>query len=1427
MLGAVLLAAILAICALTLPGGAVSHASASDGVSVQTDDSIPARSVTMIGSSPAEAPDETWGIGEIGQVGSATYAIVRYDANAGWTLAPAMLDATGLPLARFKPAGGPLAGEMAPNGSGVLLGTTGGEGDVLLVRNPGGAFTETAPLPTSGEAALRKNEALASSSRAPLIAPLEEGGGHAGALVVPVDTSPEIGAEGTEERVLHWDGEKWTSEPIEVPPASKSEFRVLAIGASSAANAWLLAQLSSGSREVALFHRVEGTWKEATPAPLSANGALFTVRGTGEPPTQKAQTLTVTSRGIWVDGERTDVSKAVTLFFAPPGEGGGEGKLTTWCGHVSSGTQCDHELAEGDELPTGSGRSYAWASEGATYGERVITGLREGVSLRLEGENFSRVLGLGASEPPNDVGGSLGAAFSSATEGWLGNASLPVHITGSPAASQLTQYPVPFRHALTAVAPQPGVLVGSSTSEALAVGDQGEVARYIPSEGWQPETLFGPGQRDERPVLRAVAWPTPQRAYAVGQEGAMWLWRGETGLWEPDPAAPVNFIGDLLGIAFDPSNSSRGYAVGQQGVLLRYGKTWAQEALPAEVAHASFTSIAFAGSEAIVAYRIAHRQSGEEATHYTGGLLVNEGSGWHVDAQAAQALAGEVPWAVAGLPDGGAAISATEGGQQGTTLVLERQAPAAQWVAAPPYPGVEPPGSLTLFREGGAVRAIGAGGLPNTLQIDTERSPPAGFPPNLVAPYPLATGYVVRQTAGGWRDEEHERNGAQDPPGEYKAYDSVYQPDPTSAVLVNEAGSEGWAVGGVVDQQRSGARDTSDVARYPTRGGSPPGAGTATIPVNAGVATFAIGGGAGCLAPCADRANARLGPDVWLQRALEQAHDVNGLRAFVYTGPRVTSGIGHGLFEVPWEREFARYRQVLEAPPVPTYATPSPTDRGPGSECEFQHAFEGAIPGEGLRPLEGCPTYYAVETSGAGGPVRVIVLDESRPVDQTQLSWLAGQLAEAQSAGTPAVVVGTADLNAEIAAGEEWAREVADAIIAGNASAYFYDAPDENVTAPLRRNQTETSSIPTFGSGTLGYVSAVQAEKQDFIGHNGFLLVEVGTFSPTAKRAGVNVRLIPNVGELAIEAKDGVLLQRSHVALFAGLARRPRSGGDAQRGSQLNESSLYIPIPANCFGARCASGIFPEYTFSSSREDIGDFVEPNLATGDPHAVLPNAEGKPVHDASSGLFCAYNAGSTVVTLSAGGLTASLTVTVQPGSVREPCGTVKLKELPATQKVTAPPPPAPAPTSSPTPSPVPIVPPPPVAPATPAPPAPPPPPVPPFVVVPAQPLNALIPFVPPPPPTPARPTPPSGMSQVVQSEEEEEEATESVSNQAVAYRSAEHDPSPAYILGFIVLAAFAGASARRRPRRGPREVTVAPATVSARRRDADDWPRRGRR
>lgn len=869
---ALLASALAALLAGVVPGTRQSsHAAAGLPAepTAQTDDSVPAREVTMIGATPAEAgagAEETWGVGK----DAAGTVVVRYalgsEGLGAWTIGPGLQDGDGQPLQGFQldtpeaagtgAAASPLAGQMTADGAGVLAGYVGSTKQVLLVRepnDPANPFRETDP---GAEAQLQPGERLLSFTRAPLLAALDEGT-HAGVLAVPV-REPNSGVE---ESVLHWEGasKSWLREPIELPTsASSREFRVLGIGASSPSNAWILAQLSAGA--VTLFRR-EGDgpaarWQPVALQPGGQPGEALSVDGeaiaipSARGEAVRNQVLTVTSQGVWVDGERPNVRASTTLFFKPRSEGSGP-TLTSWCSLASSppGTsECEHPLPE--PLPDDPSRSIAWAnpSSSTPFGERVITGLAEGVSLRLEGASFQRVLALGGSP-----GSAYGAAFTNPREGWLGDQELPVHLTLAPVPSSLTPWPVPFRHALVAVAPQPDAPVGSLSSEALAVGDLGEVARYEPGMGWMPESLIGANGHRQTPRLRAVAWPVANRAYAVGDEGQMWLWRGETGRWESDPATPYAFEGNLLGIAFDPANPARGYAVGQDGVLLSYGKSWTQVSLPAESpcqpeaptqpsrcswSDTSFTSIAFAGSEAIVAYRVLPET---DTNRYQGGLLVNDGSGWHIDRGAAEAVGANVPWATAGLPDGGAAFSASG-------AIYEREGPGAPWTqTATPFPGAVQPGSLALFREGGGLRAVVSGSVPDTYEVEKAAEAPPGSPPSTIAPYPLATNdeaAVLRQTANGWRDEEHERDDAHEPPGNWSFYDMPYQPDPVLATLIDPSGTQGWAVGGLVeDEEHEGLLDTADVYRL-GEAAAPVGTGTSAIPVQPRLATFAIGGNA-------------------------------------------------------------------------------------------------------------------------------------------------------------------------------------------------------------------------------------------------------------------------------------------------------------------------------------------------------------------------------------------------------------------------------------------------------------------------------------------------------------------------------------------------------------------------------------------------------
>lgn len=378
---------------------------------------------------------------------------------------------------------------------------------------------------------------------------------------------------------------------------------------------------------------------------------------------------------------------------------------------------------------------------------------------------------------------------------------------------------------------------------------------------------------------------------------------------------------------------------------------------------------------------------------------------------------------------------------------------------------------------------------------------------------------------------------------------------------------------------------------------------------------------------------------------------------------------------------------------------------------------------------------------------------------------------------------------------------------------------------------TAPRTIPAYGSGTLGYVAPPLAGDDDFLGEGGFLTVgvDVAARDATTNVAPVSASLVPNVGQLAIDASDGLLLRRSTVALFRALARRPLSGNrlTGSGSNRIQDPDPYVPIPNPCIGAACAERVQIAYRFSSSNPDIGDFVARDPNSTDPRAVLQGADGRPVADPTSGIFCAYNAGTTVVSVATGGLTYSQPVTIQRGTVQQPCGTVPLVNppdatAPRTVEETVPPlepeEPEEPERSEPSPVEVGVAPPsPPAAPQTPAaqtPPARTPArPLPPAAVAAIPLAAALVPVpvrgaVPPPPPSPARPTPPSGTSQVQgqspvsqsasapERQREEEVATELMHHMA-AYEPRDRQTVPTWPLVLVgtVLAAGAGATLRR--------------------------------
>ncbi|HXC46213.1 MAG TPA: hypothetical protein VNU24_06365 [Solirubrobacteraceae bacterium] len=1149
----------------------------------------------------------------------------------------------------------------------------------------------------------------------------------------------------------------------------------------------------------------------------------------------------------------------------PPVSTGGD-----WCFPTSAEAGCSRSL--GGPLPP-SYQSFAWpGSAPEDPGTRIVTPLETGAMLELspstDGE-FLHTPGSGAAIP-----GPSGSAFSSPQSGWIGQGSETdsvdsegqaqlVEVGTAEPQDQLHEMPVPFGHPLLAVAQAPGTTPGDPGAEAIAVGVEGEIGHYIPGQGWRPETLYEGS--DEPPTLRAVAWPEPGRAYAVGDEGTMWLWRAETGLWEPDPATPYNFVGNLTGIAFSSSEPNLGYAVGKQGVLLRYGKTWTQEptcapgvpepCLPAELTQANFTSVAFAGGEALASYRILLRTPQGEATAESGGLAVEDGSGWHVDPSAAALLSqlpspvDDVLSKVAGLPDGGAVAA-------GPGLVIERDSAEGPWhFSSQPLPEAQNIAALAAYRDSsGAVRAVvsidlDGGHRPsgtNETAYSEDALPPAapGQPPPHAGPDPLPdSGYVLKETASGWLDMEHMALGTPPIVGGVEPHDLPARPDPVLALLVDPSGSSGLAVGGQTDNPgRNPARgDPFQTAAAMRFGAQEPAVTDAqsSIATSPGVATFAVGGGAACGYLCADAADEELGPDVLLTHALQSARQIGssspgGLRGFLYTGERL-SAESFKLSSEDFQRELARYSELLgAAAPLPVLVAASPSDVESG---EGLAPFIRELGGHGP---EGTHAYYDFLSEGAAGSVMVIVLDYSRgALGSEQQMWLEERLNEARTQlHVPAIVMGNAALGftlpnqtsegpSPVEAADT--ASVSQILVQDGASAYIFDYPGVNVQTKIG-----SSNIPEFGSGALGYSAPPSSATSDSLVSSGYLLLEVNVAEHKANSnvAPVSARVEPNIGELALDATNGVLLHRSQVGLFEALARLPDSGRAANGagGRTFRGPKPYEPIPFDCEGPNCADAIATDYKFTSSNPDIGNFVAHDPTSTNPRQVELGPNKLPVPDSSSGIFCAFNAGTTTVSITAGGLSYSEPVTVLGGSVLYPCGTVPLKEPPPAPvkeqtgfPVVEPPGVNPGPTSPR----IQIA-----APAAPIPLLPGPHPLHvhhpahesfPFVPIPAPLVGVLPALVPPPAPTPARPTPPSGTAQVYQSavapdpEREEEAAGEFASSQFVAYHPEESfRPGPWTIL-LVIFAAGAGSRiARGSRRRGGSRPAFVSASASVRRR-----------
>jgi hypothetical protein len=990
-----------------------------------------------------------------------------------------------------------------------------------------------------------------------------------------------------------------------------------------------------------------------------------------------------------------------------------------------------------------------------------------------------------------------GDAFADPNEGWLGGATAVGHWSSGQSSSVLASWPLPDRSPMMSVALPPASQGAVGESGALAVGLDGTTLRYDSSTGWLVQAVPA---RARQINLLGVAFAGASSAFAVGQFGVILRWNGTA--WSEDPQSSSLTESQLDAVAFAPSGE--GWAVGANGTILHYdGRSWSSESPPPADQSTNITSVAVAGSDV---YAIA------------GGNLIERGpGGWQ---EVPSSLLPSGPAArlgalrvVAGLPDGGAVAA-------GRSVVIVREAPGEKFQnAAQPLEGSAV--ALAPFRQAnGKLRAYVSVAPPVAGRADLD------FPPG--------DGELLRQSDTGWQDLSRAQYA-----GAAIRGDGAVKSDPVLAVASGPTGEHAWAVGGYagsVDAAQQGTTEvlaqrpvgwkSASIWRYDA-GGCPPSTSSCTssaltqatpsLPAKAGTVSFAFFTSPTCRLLCTGVPDAQ--PDVNLTAAAAQIATYAaqpGGPAFAMLG-----GEARGPIEPEAGTEtaldFARLPSLL-APlgGVPTFAALGRRDSVPGLADETQpwaEAFAEAPPpfGSGSAAAsitqafpEGAATrdglvrrYYAFDAHQNGATVRVIVLDNSNgsleKSSAGQTAWLETQLANAQGEHLPVVAITALPLRGPAGGGDALdGQEIASLLASKGALAVFTTNPkelDQHYLVPS--NPGEGPQIPEYEGGSLGY----QQEK-----NHGVLWYLVSLDAATSQ---VHVNAIPVLDSLSLKPRDGLAVARSRTLRFEAIGRRP-AGTLASRSTESSPYAgydNYVEIPA----PGCGECVSPSYSFNSADPTIGDFVVPNV----PNSPVPklDASGHPIHSSTSGLFCAYNSGSTMVSITAGLLSYSLPVTVQAGGFGPPCGTVYRAGVNPEVRVSsnqlqsrlkgaaAPPPPPPAVASSASPAPAPVPPPPapqhpaaapapppapaPAPPAKPAAPAPqhaPPPPAPEAALPPPLETVAATPAILPAATPPVEPIPPgaSGYAQSPAAAKRREEARKHASQSAFALRPADAVP-----------------------------------------------------
>ncbi|HUA47170.1 MAG TPA: hypothetical protein VMA77_18185, partial [Solirubrobacteraceae bacterium] len=1241
----------------TVSGIGISNPGATPfgGLTV-TDYLPPATNIHLIGELPG-AEHETWAIGQTNAPppivngaslpytaqGNGQVVLLRYTDDAGWQIVDVLRNPDGTAFQLIPGGTFAVSGTMTSSGEawiGFKETTSSSATFGVFHRLPGGPFeldssaTSTLRPLLIQQFTMRLGQAADGSVYGILFgtAPSVSQNVLSPSGPVNISTSLEYG------QLMSG---AWTLQGSSLPanytaPSGVSSINLVSADLTGPGTGWAALQQSNGPLVLARFN--ENGWSFVAQTGLD----VLDLTGPFAPGSQQSAAagpttvspiaLRADGGGVWLSARTGGGAGSLIARFNEGGQ-----LVDSWCTGLLQSSGCANPLDVGH--PAAVPDAVFETDQGAVadaLGNGVIDVYYHGAWTSVAAPGFS--------------GGAGNSVFVDPTDGWLAGTNTLARVTALPLASTLAPWPEANRNPLLSVALPPGQST-TDTPGALAVGLNGTALHYDASAGWQVDPTPVQTHHIE---LTGVAFASPSLAFAVGQVGTILRWDGTS--WTEDPQSVQVTTATLNAVAF--GSDGQGWAVGGFGTILHYdGSSWSTEQIDSQDSSADITSVAVAG---------------EDVFAIAGGNLVmrTPGGVWQrVTANTTPALPSPAPpvgslQLVSGLPDGGVAVV-------GKSLLMVRESASGDFAYSPhSFNGI--PVALAAFRDpSGNVQAF--------VSVAPPISSAAGLTNN-VGGFPAGDGDLILDTAGGWQDLSRDlpANSTFSVTG-----DGTVQPDPVLAVAASSDGSHAWAVGGYSGTQAAdgvgtgqilAARPadwfTSAIWRYDA-GGSATSQAVAqtsvTLPANPNTVSFAFFSSALCKVQCSARQDAQ--PDVNLNTAAGQIAAFAGQPggpAFAMVGGNIRGGMS-GLGSDPVD--MSHLPQLLSPlSGVPTYAAYGPLDDVPSASdpaLPWAEAFAtapapfgpgGAPPGitpQGSGDADGpVNRYYAFDVAQNGGALRAIVLDNAAgSLDASaagQTAWLSGELAQAQAAGLPVVVFAAEPLNINDPGAASDADAVAAQLAAAGVLAVFTTSGGEINTWQTQQDQVAqvpadappgAPQVPEYEGATLTYQQP---------GNNGVLWYDASV--NTATRT-VSVSAVPVISDLALEADDGLSVQRSSTLSFQAIARRPSATiATGPLDPTFPGYGQYVNIPSKA----CSGCIGPSYSFTSSNPVVGNFVAAS-APGSPFPKL-TATGATTASSTSGLFCAFNSGTTTVSVTSGLLTSSLEVTVAAGGFGPPCGTV---------------------------------------------------------------------------------------------------------------------------------------------------------------------------